>query len=58
MRSLSLAAAVNAEVESAFHSTSGMILCNEYTSSGTSASELYGGMRRLMSAVSFASSVA
>jgi hypothetical protein len=38
MRSLLLAAAVNAEVESAFHSASGMILCNGYTSPGTSAS--------------------
>jgi hypothetical protein len=58
MRSLLLAAAVNVEVESAFHSASGMILCNGYTSSGTSASGLCVGMSRLMSAVSFASSVA
>ena len=56
MRSLLSVAAVNGDVESAFHSASGMISCNGYTSPGASASGLHGGMRRLLSAVSFASS--
>lgn len=56
MRSPLLPAAVKAEVERAFHSASGMMLCSGYISSGTSASPLYGGIRRLLSAVSLASS--
>jgi len=55
MRSLLSVAAVNGDVESAFHSASGMISCNGIRP-GASASGLHGGMRRLLSAVSFASS--
>ena len=56
MRSLLPLAEVITEVDIAFHSASGMMLCSGYTPSGTSASSLYDGMRRALSATSLASS--
>ena len=52
----SLSAPMRAEIDTDFHSASGIISCREYTSEGSVALALYGGMRRLSFAAALASS--